>query len=90
MKLERLKELAGMVQLTESEAPSKVSKPQEGKSYGTSDGGAPEGYTAAQLSRLADALYAAQQAGISPAKVWALAPEKMRMEWNYAKWSYVS
>jgi hypothetical protein len=68
---------------------SMMSKPTVGKSYGTTDGGKPEKHTPKELSRLTDALYAAQQAGIDYKKVFALAPDSMKLEWNYACWKYV-
>ena len=97
MKLERLRELAGVPATEEQldEAGSAVSdkfvkKPKPGQQFGATDTAAPEDYTPAQLSRLADAMYYAKKAGLSPQKVFSLAPQKMKGEWNYANWKYVA
>jgi hypothetical protein len=66
-----------------------MEKPFHGMRYGCNDTGAPERYSLDQLSRLTDAMYAAQQAGINPKEVFNLAPAMMRLEWNYSNWYYV-
>ena len=71
------------------EAANKLDKPYVGKQFGTTDGGAPEKHTAKELSRLTDALYAAQEAGIDYKKVFTLSPKDMMLEWNYSNWKYV-
>lgn len=70
------------------EAANKLDKPIVGKQYGTTDGGKPEKHTAKELSRLTDALYAAQEAGLDYKKVFSLAPKDMMLEWNYSNWKY--
>jgi hypothetical protein len=65
-----------------------MDKPFEGKRYGCSDTSPPEMYSSYQLSRLADAMYSAQEAGLDPKDVFKLAPEGMKLEWNYSHWSY--
>lgn len=66
-----------------------LSKPFVGRQYGCIDQGAPEQYTPYQLSRLTDAMYAAQEAGLDYKEVFILAPANMRIEWNYCNWKYV-
>lgn len=68
----------------------RVTKPTPGRQYGTTDQGPPEDYTEYQLSRIADILYAAQEAKLDPKKFWKILPDNMKMEWNYAKWKYES
>jgi hypothetical protein len=70
------------------EKDGKIPKPTDGKKMGANDTDAPEGYTAAQLSRLYDALYYAQEAGLDPKEVFKLAPDDMKGEWNYSNWTY--
>lgn len=67
-----------------------MKKRNHGDSMGCSDTGAPEKYSNAQLSRLYDALYNAQQASISPQDVFATAPDAMKLEFNYSRWTYVA
>ena len=67
-----------------------LSKPTNGRQYGCDDTGAPEQFTPYQLSRLTDAMFAAQQAGLDYKEVFILAPASMRTEWNYSNWKYVA
>ena len=68
-----------------------MEKPYPGKNYGCIDTAPPSMHTERQLSRLADALYAASKTGvIAPQAVYSLAPQSMRLEWNFARWSYVA
>jgi hypothetical protein len=67
-----------------------MSKPVPGRQYGCNDTSAPEQFTPAQLSRLADAMFAAQEAGLNFKDVFFLAPPNMKMEWNYSNWKYVA
>ena len=67
----------------------KMEKPAVGRKYGCTDTSKPKKFKPEQLSRLADAMYAAQEAGLDPKDVFALAPDSMKMEWNYSKWVYV-
>ena len=69
---------------------AKMDKPRAGKAYGSTDQAAPEKYTPEQLSRLTDAMYNAQEAGIDYQAVFKLAPDDMKLEWNYSKWKYVA
>lgn len=71
-------------------AEEKLSKPTVGRNYGATDTAAPEKYTPEQLSRLTDAMYNAQEAGLDYKAVFKLAPDDMKMEWNYSKWKYVA
>jgi hypothetical protein len=66
-----------------------LTKPFVGRQYGCNDTSGPENYTAYQLSRLTDAMFAAQQAGLDYKDIFILAPAPMRMEWNYSNWKYV-
>jgi hypothetical protein len=65
-----------------------VNKPEEGKQYGQKTGNAPVNFTQSQLSRLADALYNGQQAGLNVQELFNLAPEQMRLEYRFANWQY--
>lgn len=67
-----------------------IKQPQVGRQHGCNDTGAPETHTAAELSRLLDALYAAQEAGLSVRDAFALAPDTMKLEFNYSNWKYVA
>jgi hypothetical protein len=65
-------------------------KKTPGTRLGTSDGPAPEFSTDAKLSRLHDAIRNAQLAGLDGQAVFMLAPVEMRLEFNYARWTYVA
>lgn len=66
-----------------------TSKPYHGKKYGCNDTLPPEFYTANQLSRIADMLYAAGISGIvTEEAVWQTLPESAKLEFNYSNWSY--
>ncbi len=68
----------------------KLTKPTNGRKYGASDGGPPEYATEEQLSRLTDAMWNAQLAGMDQAQVAKIfgLDKNMAGEWNYAKWTY--
>ncbi len=73
--------------------PKKSEKPYPGKKYGTRDGGLLEkdgSYTAAQMSRLMDAKYAWEQAGLAEDKFWQSIPHDMAMECCHLRWTYVA
>jgi len=65
-----------------------MTKPFVGRQYGCNDTAAPEKCTAAQLSRLTDAMFAAQESGLDYKEVFRLAPTHMMLEWNYSNWRY--
>lgn len=99
MKLElpdNWKALSGLYEAA-GPAPKKISKPQAGKAMGTTDQGPPEKFTPAQLSRIYDMLYAAQEADMKGPEgqplmnaVWGCLTPDAKMEWNYSKWKYES
>ena len=55
---------------------------------GTTDGAPPEIHSEEELSRLHDAMYSAKKAGLDSYEVFQLAPDSMKMEFNYSKWEY--
>jgi hypothetical protein len=59
-----------------------------GEPHGCYDQPPPEDATEYQLSRVLDLLDAAKQVGIDP-DVFRLLPERIKLEFNYSKWSYV-
>jgi hypothetical protein len=61
-----------------------------GTRLGCTDGPAPEFSTDARLSRLHDAIRNAQLAGLDGQAAFMLAPVEMRLEFNYARWTYVA
>ena len=65
-----------------------MSKPVEGQRYGCYDMMPPQAYTAYQLSRLLDALNSAEEAGLDKQKVFMMAPDSMKSEFNYSCWEY--
>ena len=67
-----------------------LSKPFPGRQYGCTDQGGPEDCTEEQLSRLADAMYALQEAGLDTKVFWDQVPNSMKMEWNWSNWQYVA
>lgn len=67
-----------------------LTKPTHGRQYGCNDTAHPEQHTPAQLSRLTDAMYAAQEAGLDYKEVFRQAPDSMKLEWNYSNWKYVA
>ena len=84
----RLREFAGIKIPLVEQAKIIKRKPRPGQKFGTSDQAPPEDFTEDQLSRLADALWAAQEAGLDPKKVFKLAPDTMKGEWNFSNWTY--
>ncbi len=64
-------------------------KPVVGEQCGATDGGNPH-YTSWQLSRLTDLMYTANKIGIDPNKIFKLAPDGMKIDWNYSSWKYVA
>ena len=73
----------------------KISVPVVGKSYGASDTAAPKNTTPAQLSRVLDILYAAQESGLKGPEgqslvdsIWGAIPKEVKGDFNYAKWKY--
>lgn len=67
---------------------AKLTKHHHGEAMGTTDQGPPEKYTNAQLSRFVDAMYNWQEAGLNPQEIFRMAPEPMKLEANYSKWTY--
>ena len=69
-----------------------MQKPEVGKKYGCSDQGPPQNTTQWALSRVADMLYAAFQLGGHELmqKVFMTLDDSVKLEFNYARWTYVA
>jgi len=71
--------------------PSKpIVKPKDGARMGDQKGEISKKYNNKQFSRVTDALFAAQQAGLDYRDVLKLFKNELRYEWMYTAWSYVS
>lgn len=66
-----------------------MTKYTEGAPMGCNDQGEPETYNNYQLSRVVDALDAFEGVSLKHA-VWITLPVTLRMEINYAKWTYTN
>ncbi len=66
-----------------------MAKYKEGEAMGCTDQSAPETYTNYQLSRVVDGLDAFEEVGLK-LDVWRILPVTLRMEINYAKWTYTN
>jgi hypothetical protein len=66
----------------------RIEKPISGKPCGCNDGPAPT-HSLDELSRLLDALFWAQEAGLDVLKVFILAPTSLCEEYSWSKWYYV-
>jgi hypothetical protein len=73
-----------------------MKKAYHGQQFGCNDTGAPETYTAEQLSRVRDMLFAAEK--VEPiaemqdklvSSIFKMLPEAMKLELNYSNWKYV-
>ena len=62
---------------------------EHGQQMGCCDQNKPEIYTEEQLSRLYDLCYAAEKLSLEQ-EVFKLAPEDMKLEYNYPNWKYQS
>lgn len=73
-----------------NEARNLALKLKPGQKFGSSDQDPPEKHTEHELSRVADLLSAAEKVGGEDLqkKVFALLPSSLKLEFNYAKWSY--
>ena len=60
----------------------------DGTPMGCTDTSPPEKYTSEQLSRIADALDALKMFPDERKELWASLPFQLKMEFNYARWTY--
>jgi hypothetical protein len=64
------------------------SPPLSGQGFGCTDTAPPENSSNYELSRILDMLQLAEELGIKK-QVWDLLDSQIKMDYNYAKWSYV-